>query len=177
MDATASPALPPLPFPTVVPQREELLRMPEVHGTPDCLTSPPALSWTTPFSCPPVPSLAPWPRLHLLITLGTSLHLNKGLTQDLTPHWDPASSPQPCSELLLAALHNLALNEAVAHLCAEAHSSPVREAFLPSPPALIRAQLLRQELAGLSLVIKMKQEPQTKELLLELCLPGAPWAL
>lgn len=165
--------------------------MPEAHGTPDCLTTPPALSWTTPFllptpfscppscshPCPPEPSLAPWPRLHLLITLGTSLHLNKGLTQDLTPHWDPASSPRPCSELLLEALHNLALNEAVAHLCAEAHSSPVREAFLPSPPALVRAQLLRQELAGLSLVIKMKQEPQTKELLLELCLPGAPRAL
>lgn len=99
------------------------------------------------------------------------MHLNKGLTRDLTPHWDPASSPQPCSELLLEALHNLAFNEAVAHL------SPVQEAFLPSclPPP--RAERLRQELAGLSGLIKMKQEPQTKGLLLELGLPGAPWAL
>lgn len=100
--------------------------MPEVHGTPQTVLIHLQLSaGPLPFSrppscshpCPAVPSLAPWPRLHLLITLGTSLHLNKGLTRDLTPHWDPASSPQPCSELLLEAVHNLAFNEAVAHLC------------------------------------------------------------
>lgn len=123
-----------------------------------------------------MPSLAP--RLHLLITLGTSLHLNKGLTRDLAPHWDPASSPQPCSELLLEALHNLAFNEAVAHLSAEAQ--PRCTSVLSRKPSCLpppKAERLRQELAGLSGLIKMKQEPQTKELLLELCLPGAPWAL
>ena len=64
-----------------------------------------------PPACPAAPSLAPSPGLHFLQTLETSLHLNKGLTRDLTPHWDPASSPQPCSKLLFAALHNLAFNE------------------------------------------------------------------
>lgn len=65
----------------------------------------------TPLSahrCPPLPLGR---AVHLLQTLETSLHLNKGLIWDLRPHWDPASSPQPCSKLLLAALHNLAFNE------------------------------------------------------------------
>lgn len=100
--------------------------MAEVCGVPERVRtrSSAALSWTGASGAIPLralfaaalqppgkPSLAPSPGLHLLQRLETSLHLNKGLPWDLTPHGDPASSPQPCSKLLPAALHNLAFNE------------------------------------------------------------------
>lgn len=75
----------------------ELQRMPEVRGAPQAVVTQfsVALSWTGEW-CHPLPPapplaapcsprlprsarLAPWPGLHLLQTLETSLHLNKGL--------------------------------------------------------------------------------------------------